>query len=614
MNYQPIENYGIIGDLNTIALVALNGSIDFLCLPDFDSPSVFASMLDKQKGGSFSIHPIQIKDVKYKQLYIPGSNILLTRFLLKEGVGEVTDFMPIADSNNTRRIVRRISSVRGKINYAIKCSPSFDYARASVTITKISDTEIIFKSDAKDQGVLRLISSVPLNINQEEHAACATLALQFEETAVFVLEYTDNEDYAAALNGKNIEQYAEESFKCTLTFWKNWVNISQYKGRWIDIIDRSALLLKLLSSKQYGSIVAAPTFSLPEFIGGERNWDYRYTWIRDSSFTMDVLIKLGFYNEAKAFMKWVETKCEGIGKSAQLGLMFRIDGTTQLEEKTLDHLEGYKNSKPVRIGNKAFRQLQQDIYGELIDAVYLYDLHVQFISYHFWNSIKAHIDWVSSHWKESDNSIWEVRSEKKYFLYSKLMCWVTLDRGIKIAERRSFPYPESWRQERDLIFASIHNDLWNDTKKSFVQYKGADTVDASILLMPLVGFIGSKDPQWLSTLSFIERELVSDCMVHRYRHEKFNDGIKQGEGTFTMCSFWYIECLSRSGQLQKAIFYFEKLLGYANHLGLYAEQLGFQGEHLGNFPQAFSHLALINAAYDLNNRLNSDSSYSQVVY
>jgi GH15 family glucan-1,4-alpha-glucosidase len=570
--------------------------------------------LDKQKGGSFSIHPTQIKDVKYKQLYIPGSNILLTRFLLKEGVGEVTDFMPIEDGKSTRRIIRKISSVRGKINYAISCNPFFDYAKSSASITKISENEIVFKSHGNGQGVLKLISSVPLNINQENNSVCASLALKFEETAVFVLEYNDQEDSSCSINSKVVESYVEGAFSSTLTFWKNWVSMSQYKGRWLDTVDRSSLILKLLSSKQYGSIVASPTFSLPEFIGGERNWDYRYTWIRDSSFTMDVLIKLGFYNEAKAFMKWVETKCEGIGKSAQLGLMFRIDGTTQLEEKTLDHLEGYKNSKPVRIGNKAFRQLQQDIYGELIDAVYLFDLHVQFISYHFWNSIKAHIDWVSTHWKESDNSIWEVRSEKKYFLYSKLMCWVTLDRGIKIAEKRSFPYPDSWRNERDDIFNSIHEDLWNDSKKSFVQYRGSDSVDASILLMPLVGFIGAKDPKWLSTLEFIEKELVSDCMVHRYRHEKFNDGIRQGEGTFTMCSFWYIECLSRSGQLEKARFYFEKLLGYANHLGLYSEQLGFQGEHLGNFPQAFSHLALINAAYDLNNRLNTDSSYSQVVY
>jgi GH15 family glucan-1,4-alpha-glucosidase len=266
--------------------------------------------------------------------------------------------------------------------------------------------------------------------------------------------------------------------------------------------------------------------------------------------------------------------------------MYAIDGRKELAEIELPHLEGYRGSSPVRIGNGAYTQIQMDIYGELLDSVYLYDKYGEPISYDFWLDLTRQVNWVCDNWHREDEGIWEVRGEKKHFLYSRMMCWVAMDRALKIGDKHSYPMPEGWRNERDNIFYSIHQDLWNKEKQAFVQYKGADTVDAATLLMPLIRFISPKDPRWLSTLQAIEKELVSDSLVYRYRPAKHLDGLTGVEGTFSMCTFWYVECLSRSGQLYKARLYFEKMLGYANHVGLYAEQLSFQGEHLGNFPQA----------------------------
>ena len=373
----------------------------------------------------------------------------------------------------------------------------------------------------------------------------------------------------------------------------------------MEIVNRSALVLKLLTSSQHGSIVAAPTFSLPESIGFSRNWDYRYTWIRDASFTVYALLRLGYAKEASAFMNWVDKLCEDIKGRKQLGIMYSIDGTRQLEEKILKNFEGYKKSSPVRIGNDAYGQLQLDVYGELMDSVYLCNKYAEPISFDFWKNLEKQINWLSRNWNQPDEGIWEVRAGKKKFLYSRLMCWVAIDRAIKIAKARSFPLSEIWMKQRDKIYASIHSEFWDKGKKAFMQYKGAGTVDASSLLMPLVRFISPKDPRWLSTLKRIEEELVTDSLVYRYKPEvAAPDGLISREGTFSMCTFWYVECLSRSGQLEKARFYFEKMLGYANHLGLYSEQLGFEGEHLGNFPQAFTHLGLVSAAFNLNKQLN----------
>jgi GH15 family glucan-1,4-alpha-glucosidase len=598
MSYQPIENYGIIGDLNTVALVGLNGSIDFMCFPDFDSPSIFAALLDENKGGRFQIKPL-LTEMKTKQLYLPDTNVLLTRFLSCNGVGEITDFMPVEELFDGKELIRRVTTVRGEVKYKMKCSPRFNYGRSAHIAESISETEVRFTSSDDDKTVLLLCSSVPLTV--EDGDVCAEFTLSSGQTADFLLEHV-----GANHRQKDFQAFVTESLFKTVNYWKDWVAQSTYDGRWMEIVNRSALVLKLLTSYKYGSIIAAPTFSIPESIGGRRNWDYRYTWIRDASFTVYALIRLGYTKEAGAFMNWVEKLCEDIKGQNRLGIMYSIHGNRQLEEKILDNFEGYQKSGPVRIGNDAYSQLQLDIYGELMDSVYLYNKYGDPIAYDFWKDLANQIDWLSENWRQPDEGIWEVRGGKKNFLYSRLLCWVALDRSIKIAQSRSFPLNKKWRSERDAIFNSIFTDFWDNDKKAFMQYPGAPTVDASALLMPLIRFISPKDPRWLSTLKKIEDELVSDSLVYRYKPElAASDGIVSREGTFSMCTFWYVECLSRSGQLEKARFYFEKMLGYANHLGLYSEQLGFQGEHLGNFPQAFTHLGLISAAYNLNKKLNN---------
>jgi GH15 family glucan-1,4-alpha-glucosidase len=596
-SYQPIENYGVIGDLNTVALVNLNGSIDFLCFPDFDSPSVFASILDCNKGGYFKIAPVK-DESRRKQLYLPDSNVLLTRFLQKTGVGEITDFMPVDILSVGKELVRMVTCVHGTLDFSMECRPRFNYARSAHTVERKNDREYFFVSQDEAHTRLRLLSTVPFDI--EEGDAVARFTLATGETAIFILEYVTDE---TPMQIESCQEFAETNFHSTNNYWKNWVAESRYQGRWREMVNRSALVLKLMTSARFGSPVASPTFGLPEEIGGIRNWDYRYTWIRDASFTVYTLLKLGYEKETRRFMKWIEQQCNDIGKVGNLSLMYRTDGRKDLFEVELPHLEGYKKSFPVRIGNGAYDQVQLDIYGELLDAVYLYDKHAEPISYDFWLDISRQVDWVCDHWKQNDQGIWEVRGEKKEFLYSRMMCWIAIDRGMKIAESHSFPLSTRWREERDKIFHSIHTDFWNEKIRSFVQYKGAETVDAATLLMPLIRFIGSQDPKWLSTLEQIEKRLVSDSLVFRYRSDQSLDGLKGGEGTFSMCTFWYVECLAKAGHLSKARLNFEKMLGYANHLGLYAEQLGLQGEHLGNFPQAFTHLGLISAALALDTKL-----------
>ncbi|WP_018478860.1 glycoside hydrolase family 15 protein [Pontibacter roseus] len=598
--YLPIEDYGIIGDLNSVALVSLKGSIDFMCFPDFDSPTVFAAMLDINMGGHFSIHPL-LEDVHHKQLYLPETNVLLTRFLSKEGVAEITDFMPEEEAYRGKEIIRRVSCVKGKMRFKLECCPRFDYARASHTVTQVSEHELIFRCE-KGGPELRLMGSVPLQYTDED--VYTEFTLEKGQIADFILEQADQ--YCPS--HQDLSAFVEKSLYDTIHYWKRWAAKCNYRGRWMEMVHRSALVLKLMVSYRHGSIVAAPTFGLPEEIGGVRNWDYRYTWIRDASFTIYALIKLGYRKEATAFMQWVEKQCIDIGDAGHLRLMYTLDGGKDLKEIELNHLEGYKKSQPVRIGNGAYDQIQLDIYGELLDSVYLYDKHVEPISYSFWQNLSRQVEWVCDNWQLADEGIWEVRGGKRQFLYSRLLCWVAVDRAMKIAAHHSFPLPPRWQEVRDAIFFSIHQEFWNEELQTFVQYKGSRTVDASALLMPLLRFISPTDPQWLSTLRRIEEELVSDSMVYRYRPDEEVEGLTGGEGTFSMCTFWYVECLALSGQVDKATLYFEKMLGYANHLGLYAEQLGMKGEHLGNFPQAFTHLGLISAALSLNHTIEKQAT------
>jgi GH15 family glucan-1,4-alpha-glucosidase len=599
MTYQLIDHYGAIGDLHTVALVSIDGAIDFLCAPHFDSPSVFAALLDEQSGGSFQLAPL-LDGARRKQLYLPDTCVLLTRFLSDDGVAEVSDFMPIAEARYAHAVVRRAKTVRGEIRFRMRCRPQFDYARATHTVARTEDGVIFVPSSPRHQIALRLRTSTPVRI--EDGAAISEFTLRAEEVVAFVLEEVipGKESPAAA------PDYVPDVFKRTVNFWQQWVGRSAYRGRWREMVARSAMMLKLLTSQPYGSIVAAPTFGLPERIGGTRNWDYRYTWIRDASFTLYGLMRLGYTDEAAEFMRWVEARCAELEPDGSLQIMYGIDGRHVMPEETLSHLEGYRRSAPVRIGNAARAHLQLDIYGELMDAIYLFDKYGQPISYDLWTNVAQFVDWVCTHWHEPDESIWEVRGRRQEFLYSRVMCWVAIDRAIRLARKRSFPAPVSrWHDIRDEIYRDIFTHFWDANRKVFVQAKGSTALDSSALLMPLVKFISPTDPRWVSTLRAIERELVSDSLVYRYRlGDSFSDGLPGEEGTFSMCSFWYVECLSRLGDLQQARFYFEKMLGYANHLGLYGEELGHQGEHLGNFPQAFTHLALISAAYDLDRRLS----------
>ncbi len=592
---EPIENHAIIGDLHTVALVALDGSIDFMCFPRFDSPSIFAALLDPERGGHFKIAP-ELNSAKRKQLYLPDSNILLTRFLATDGVVEISDFMPVDDPASAHKLIRRVKSVRGQIRIRMVCAPRFDYGRARHTCTP-KGRQVFFAAEAPHLLTLRLCSCVPMTI--ENGSAVATFTLQPDESVFFILEESTQDSPCMA------ERYVPDVFKHTLTFWRNWIGHCRYQGRWRETVHRSALTLKLLVSQEHGSLVASPTFGLPELVGGERNWDYRYTWVRDASFTLYALLRLGYTEEAGAFINWIEQRCEELKPDGSLQIMYGIDGRHELPEETLPHLRGYRGSAPVRIGNGAYNQLQLDIHGELMDSVYLYDKWVLPISHDLWRNLLRLIDWVCANWRQPDEGIWEVRGGRQEFLYSRLMCWVAIDRGVRLARKRSFPAPlANWITTRDEIYTDIFESFWNPEKKAFMQYRGAATLDASCLLMPLVKFISPTDPRWLSTLQRIDRELVEDSLVHRYRTgAAAPDGLPGKEGTFSVCTFWFAECLAKAGDPLKARFIFEKMLGYANHVGLYSEELGAQGEHLGNFPQAFTHLGLISAAHAIDRAL-----------
>ncbi|UOQ69690.1 glycoside hydrolase family 15 protein [Hymenobacter volaticus] len=600
-HYLPIEDYGLIGNLHTVALVSRTGSIDYLPFTRFDSPTIFAALLDKDKGGYWQLAPVRT-DVRYQQQYLPDTGVLLTRFFTPEGMAEITDFMPVKHPDQPSALVRTLRVLKGEIAFRMELRPRFDYARAPHETEQQAEA-LLFRSTGPDGHQFRLLSSQPLTLRLGDVTGTWTLAAGAE--ASFVLEEVlpDPEE------GPPLElaYYAGPAFEETMSFWQQWADSSSYSGRWRETVLRSAITLKLLTCQQYGSTVAAATFGLPATIGAGRNWDYRYTWIRDTAFTMYAFLRLGFTEEAKGFIRWLMDRCESMEDASELQLLYAVDGSSQLDELVLDHLEGYRKSAPVRIGNAAAQQFQLDIYGELIDTIYLYNKDGGPITYAFWQYVSRFVDYVAANWQRPDQGIWEVRSAQQEFIYSKIMAWVALDRGILIAQTRSFPAPlEEWRRTRDAIYQDVYDNYWNPDLQAFVQYRGADVLDAAVLLMPLVHMFSPAEPRWLSTLKAVEEQLVTDSLVYRYKlTDGADDGLSGEEGTFSICSFWYIECLARGGQVAKARLYFEKMLGYANHLGLYSEQLGTQGEQLGNFPQAFTHLALISAAYQLNRDLSS---------
>ncbi len=604
MAYQPIENYGIIGNMHTVALVGMNGSIDWFCDPDFDSPSVFGAILDDEKGGRYKISPNKV-EVTNKQMYWPETNVLVTRFLSPEGVGEVIDFMPVGLNEGEpgyHQLIRRVVVVRGSVTFLLECQPAFNYARDSHETTITQDgAEFLSPSTC-----MHLSTTVPLE--RTGNGVTAEFTLHEGETETFVLgeAVPGTEDHGCLLS----DEEANALFKSTVDYWRRWISKSTYKGRWREMVERSALALKLLTYEPTGTIVASPTCSLPEELGGVRNWDYRYTWIRDAAFTIYGLLRIGFTDEAANFMRWIEDCVHDLNADGSMQVMYGIDGRRDLTEEILDHLDGYKGSKPVRIGNGAYGQLQLDIYGELIDAIYLFDKYGTPISYDFWTHIRALINWVCDNWQRTDEGIWEVRGGQRHFVYSKVMCWVAVDRGIRLVDKRSFPGDRvRWRETRDRIYEEIMDRGWNEEKHAFVQAYDSDTLDASNLIMPLVFFVSPSDPRMLNTIDAIKKSvasggLVSDSLVHRYNVDRFEDGLAGKEGTFNICTFWLVEAMTRAGwvdrtRLDEARLMFEKMLSYANHLGLYGEETGPNGESLGNFPQAFTHLALISAAFNL---------------
>ncbi len=596
MSYRPIENYGIIGDLSTTALVGNDGSIDFMCFPHFDSPTIFAALLDHKNGGYFQIAPMG-GEFHHHQFYSPDTNILLTGFRGEHGIAMISDFMPVEQPNRRRCLIRRVKTVRGEIPFRMVCAPKFDYGRAAHRLQR-KPREILFIPEKPDLPNLVLRASVPLQAADGE--AHSQFKLRAGQIAWFILEDVNSQAPVTS------PDWVSDAFKETMNYWLAWTARSTYRGRWREMVNRSALTLKLLTSQKHGSIVAAPTFGLPERLGGGRNWDYRYTWIRDASFALDALLRLGHTADARALMRWMEQRCHELKPGRPLQVMYRLDGGRELPEKILENFEGYKKSRPVRIGNGACHQLQLDIYGELMDSIFIYDRLDEPISYDFWTNIAAIVGWVCRNWQRPDDGIWEVRGGARQFLYSRAMCWVAVDRAMQIAVRRSFPAPlNRWRRVRDQIYANVYKTFWNQKIESFVQYRGGHSVDASTLLLPLVKFISPADPRWKSTLKAIESRLVEDSFVYRYLPSAAApDGLSGGEGTFSVCSFWYVECLARADDLKQARFIFEKALGYANPLGLYAEQLGARGDQRGNFPQALSHIALISAAMTLDERIS----------
>ena len=609
MAYLPIENYGIIGNMHTVALVGMDGSIDWFCDPHFDSPSVFAAILDDQKGGRYKIAPIA-DGVTNKQIYWPETNVLVTRFLSADGVGELIDFMPVGIGEGElghHKLIRRVHVVRGTMTFHLECNPAFNYARDDHEISIMSGGAV-FRSA---KTCLHLSTTVPLQ--QEGGSAVAEFTLTEGQIVNFVLGTADlgTEDPCVPLSGPE----TDDLFRSTVDYWRSWLSKSNYKGRWREMVERSALVLKLLTFEDTGAIVAAPTCSLPEELGGVRNWDYRYTWIRDAAFTLYGLIRIGFTEEAARFMSWVEECTKTLNADGSIQIMYGIDGRRELSEETLDHLEGYKGSRPVRIGNGAYNQFQLDIYGELIDAIYLYDKYGTPISFDFWTRVRAMANWVCHNWQRADEGIWEVRGGQQHFVYSKVMCWVAIDRSIRLADKRSFPGDRDlWLKTRDQIYEEIMERGWDPNKQAFVQAYDSDVLDAANLIMPLVFFISPTDQRMLSTLDAINRSpesggLVSDSLVHRYNLERTQDGLAGREGTFNICTFWLVEALTRAGwgdrsRLDEARLMFEKMLSYANHLGLYAEEIGPTGEALGNFPQAFTHLSLISAAFNLDRAID----------
>ncbi len=613
MTETAIADHGLIGDLHTAALVSTDGSIDWFCCPRFDSPSVFGALLDEHRGGHLSTHPATAYETK--QMYFPDSAALITRFFTDDGVGEVVDFMPPLGRTVTdnHRLVRMLRCVRGRMTFEVDVAPRFDYGRAQHR-TEVTEHGVVFTTDALTLTLHAVREPDDEHLAQlrvEDGDVHSTLPLVAGQVRGVVLE--------SAADGPPREIRVAEftrMFDDTVAFWRSWLDRSTYTGRWREMVGRSAMTLKLMTYAPTGGLVAAPTMGLPEQVGGERNWDYRYTWVRDASFSVYALLGLGFVEEAEQFGFWLGDRIreQAGAKTGPLNIMYRVDGSSDLTEEVLDHWSGYRGSRPVRVGNGAADQLQLDIYGEALDSLFFADQAGLQVPSRGWAAVRGVLDWLAENWDQPEEGIWETRGGRQPFTYGRLMCWVALDRGIRIATAHGKPAAvDRWMTERDAIYEQIMARGWDPARRAFVQHYNTNVLDSSLLRMSTVGFIAPRDPQWLSTLDAMNDELVTDSLVYRYDPAASPDGLAGSEGTFSLCTFTYVTALAQAGRVDEARQAFEKMLTYANHVGLYSEEIALNGEQIGNFPQAFTHLALIDAAITLNDAVDRAGAHHAAV-
>lgn len=601
---RAIADYAIIGDMRTAALIASNGSLDWCCFPHFDSPAVFCKLLDVEKGGEFRIEPTG--EYGSVRAYLDGTNVLSTTFSGAGGKCRLTDFMTIASEARAEKhytnskIIRRIEGLTGECEVEVVFRPTFDFAREPARIKMFGNRAIACSANSS----LMLVCTAPL-----QHDGAGTvrgrIVVKAGEQVDFCLIHDPQEEDIS----NEYPQFGRLMDE-TLDFWHEWASRCTYQGPYRELVLRSAFVLKLLTFSASGAMVAAPTTSLPEDIGGVRNWDYRYTWVRDSSLILEALMAIGFHQEAMQFFGWIESLC--IKCCGDLQIMYGIDGRVDLPESLLPHLQGYRQSIPVRIGNAAAQQKQLDIYGELLNAVtFCYEsMKMESPRPEVWQIYRNVADQAAAHWREPDEGIWEMRGGQLHYLYSKLQCWVALDRAIRLAEREQLPADlDSWRSSRDEIRFAIITEGYDFEMGAFVQAFGVKTLDASALTIPLVGFLPATDSRVRSTIEQIQTQLSANGLVYRYLKE---DGLPAGEGTFALCSFWLVDNLAMIGQVDEAKQLFEKIVSFGNDLGLFSEEIEpLSGELLGNYPQGFTHLALIRSAVRLANAEKSKDCQHQ---
>lgn len=596
--YRPIADYGLIGNGRTAALVARDGSIDWCCWPTFDSPAVFCRLLDAAKGGWFRVGPVDLAEVT--RCYAGATNVLTTSFRTATGQVRLTDFMPVPNGarSSAHRMLRLVEGLDGRVPLQVEFAPTFDYARVDTSVERCSDGAVAHSR----QESLRLHCTVPLQ--QAAWGLVGRAEISAGDRWWMALTYGADEDLRTS--GSELAD-PEAVLDQTLRYWEEWSARCTYALAYHEAVRRSALVLKLLTFEPTGAVVAAPTTSLPEALGGIRNWDYRYTWLRDSALILYALQSVGYHEEAMHFFDWLEASCLTCRGGPQI--LYRIDGSADVPERLLDHLAGYRDSSPVRIGNAAVEQIQLDIYGEVVDAVdYCYRHLPRPIAPPIWEVVAGLVNRAAERWREPDAGIWEVRGHQKHFLYSKLYCWVALDRGIRLATTAGLRCDLSrWCRIRDEIRHAIETEGYNHKVGAFTQAFGESALDAAALILPLVGFLPASDPRMRSTVDRIQAELTANGLVYRYLTE---DGLSGREATFGLCTLWLADNLALQGRTDQARTLFERVLHYSNDVGLLSEEVEpVSGELLGNFPQGFTHLALIRSALTI---MQADAKISEL--